>query len=126
MSVARVIETFVGRWDIEVTFEEMREHIGFETTRGRSRNTVLRAEPCLFLLYTLIVYWHAHLPQQVRSTIRIFWHGKQSLTFSDAMANVRRNAWDEFLFPSPLRPPHIEKLTPKIRNTILNALALTT
>lgn len=51
ISVSSIIESFVGRWDIEVTFEEMREHLGLETTRGRSQNTVLRVEPSLFLLY---------------------------------------------------------------------------
>lgn len=64
MSMRRIVEAFAGRWDIEVTFEEMREHVGLETTRGRCRNTVLRVEPCLFCLYTLIVYWFDHLPRQ--------------------------------------------------------------
>ena len=68
MSVKRIVETFVGRWDIEVTFEEMREHLGLETTRGRCRNTVLRVEPCLFGLYSLIVYWFVHLPRRNRET----------------------------------------------------------
>jgi hypothetical protein len=66
MSVKRIVEAFVGRWDIEVTFEEMREHLGLETTRGRCRNTVLRVEPCLFCLYALIVYCD-HLPEGARS-----------------------------------------------------------
>ncbi|NJO55882.1 MAG: hypothetical protein HC834_05455 [Rhodospirillales bacterium] len=124
MSVARIIEAFVGRWDIEVTFAEMREHLGLETTRGRSRNTVLRAEPCLFALYTLIVYWYVHLPKKDRQVIHAHWRGKTTLTFTDAMASVRRNAWDEFLFqPTPKRPA-IEKLTRKTRNAILNALGL--
>lgn len=32
MSIRRIVESFDGRWDIEVTFEEMREHLGLETT----------------------------------------------------------------------------------------------
>jgi hypothetical protein len=52
------------------------------------------------------------------------WHDKTALTFTDAKASVRRNAWDEFLFqPTPQRPA-VEKLARKTRNAILNALAL--
>ena len=42
MPVARVIETYTGRWNIETTFQEMRAYLGLETTRGRTKNTVLR------------------------------------------------------------------------------------
>lgn len=124
MNVQRIVETFVGRWDIEVTFEEMREHLGLETTRGRCRNTVLRVEPCLFGLYTLVVYWFAHLPKTNRETIHVRWAGKASITFSDALASVRYNAWDEFLFPRPHRNGSIEKLTAHRKKTILDALAI--
>ena len=37
MPVARVIETYTGRWNIETTFQEMRAYLGLETTRGRSQ-----------------------------------------------------------------------------------------
>jgi len=55
MSPEAVIAAYTGRWNIETTFEELRSFIGLETTRGWSRNTVLRAEPCLFGLYTVVV-----------------------------------------------------------------------
>lgn len=54
----------MDRWDIEVTFEEMREHLGLDTTRGRVRNTELRVERCLFLRYSLIAFWYSKLPQR--------------------------------------------------------------
>ena len=124
MSVKRIVEAFVGRWDIEVTFEEMREHLGLETTRGRCRNTVLRVEPCLFCLYALIVYWFDHLPKQDRETIHVDWAGKTSITFSDALTSVRYNAWDDYLFPQPTPRTPVEKLTARRKTAILNALAL--
>lgn len=124
MSVKRIVETFVGRWDIEVTFAEMREHLGLETTRGRCRQTVLRVEPCQFGLYTLIVYWFAHLPKRNRETMHAVWVGKTSITFSDALASVRYNAWDDYLFQRPRKNTPFEKLTPHKKNTILKALTL--
>jgi hypothetical protein len=35
-------QTYTGRWNLETTFQEMRSHLGLETTRGRSERTVLR------------------------------------------------------------------------------------
>ena len=59
MSPQAVIETYTGRWSIETTFQEARSYLGLETTRGRSRNTVLRAEPSLFALYTVVAWLYA-------------------------------------------------------------------
>lgn len=44
----QIIDTYTGRWAIEVMFEETREHVGLESTRGPCAKTILRAEPCLF------------------------------------------------------------------------------
>ena len=55
-----VVGTYCGRWNIETTFQEARSALGLETTRGRCQNTVLRAAPCLFGLYTVVaVLFHA-------------------------------------------------------------------
>ncbi len=126
MSIVRIIQAYVGRWDIEVTFEEMREHLGLETSRGRTRNTVLRVEPCLFLLYTLIVYWYVHLPKAERAKIHIQWHGKVGIAFSDAVISVRRNVWYDFLFQRSQSKRPVEKLDHKSRNAILDAITLAT
>jgi len=126
ISASAVIEAFVGRWDIEVTFEEMREHLGLETTRGRVRNTVLRVEPCLFLLHTLIAFWYSQLPKRQSGKVHIRWQGKTTIAFSDAIATVRRCLWDAHLFQHPRIRTHVEKLPPSARNAILDALALAT
>ena len=42
MSAQEVIETYVGRWNEETTFQEMRSYLGLETTRGWKEKTVLR------------------------------------------------------------------------------------
>lgn len=123
MNAKQIIEAFVGRWDIEVTFEEMREHLGLETTRGRSRNTVLRVEPCLFLLYSLIAFWYAQLG---KTAIWYRWHGKTSITFTDAITAVRRSAWETCLFQQAPLGGHIEKLPREAKKLVLDALSLAT
>src|SRR5207244_11872604 len=89
MSPTAVIETYTGRWNIETTFQEARSYLGLETTRGRVRNTVLRAEPCLLALYTLVVWLYAELPLRYRRARAVEWLGKVDVTFSDAITAWR-------------------------------------
>jgi hypothetical protein len=57
-SPKRMVEEFAGRWSMEVTFQEGRAHLGWETTRQRCAASVLRATPCLMGLFSLIsVLW---------------------------------------------------------------------
>src|SRR6185437_15235915 len=88
----QIIEAYTGRWAIEVMFEEVREHLGLESTRGRCAQTILRAEPCLFGLYTLAALWFSELPESERRKPVVAWMGsaKQAPTFSDAITLVRR------------------------------------
>ncbi len=113
MSIVQVVECYVGRWDIEVTFEELREHLGLETTRGHCKNTILRVEPCIFLAYTFVVYWFINLPKQKQNRLFVQWHGKSSITFADAITAVRRSVWDMCLFQQPSKSPPVEKVPPK-------------
>ena len=47
LSPVRTVSLFTCRWPIETTFQEVREHLGFETPRQRVANSVLRtAWPC--------------------------------------------------------------------------------
>jgi hypothetical protein len=64
MTAQEVIETYVGRWNEETTFQEMRSYLGLESTRGWKEKTVLRLAPCLFGLYSVVACSDAiaHLP----------------------------------------------------------------
>lgn len=120
----QIIEAYTGRWAIEVMFEEAREHVGLETTRGRCAKTILRAEPCLFGLYTLIVLWFSELPEHERRAPAVGWMGsvKQTLTFSDAITLVRRHIWRCWVLESPRHATVFQKLTPKEKQIMLSLL----
>ena len=124
MTPRQIIESFVGRWDIEVTFEEMRAHLGLEKSRGRCRQTVLRVEPCLFCLYSLVAYWFANLPAGQRKEIHVRWLGKTSVTFSDALAAVRSNQWRHQLFQRAGKNRPADNLPPLAKNAIIRLLTL--
>src|SRR5262245_5530085 len=98
LTPAEVIETYAQRWNVETTFAEMRAYLGLETTRGRCQKTVLRAEPCLFGLYSVVALWYAQLPAEAQGEAGVDWEGKAAVTFSDAITAVRRWLWAGWVF----------------------------
>jgi hypothetical protein len=123
MSPKAVIETYTGRWNIETTFQEARCYLGLETTRGRVRTTVLRAEPCLLALYALVVWLYAELPMRYRRARAVDWLGKVDVTFSDAITAVRRYLWVEGVFSLSGHREAFEKLGGPLRQILLQGLA---
>lgn len=47
---AQVVSWFVRRWSVEVTFQEVRAHLGVETQRQWSDTAIARTTPCLHAL----------------------------------------------------------------------------
>jgi hypothetical protein len=123
MSPQAVIEAYTGRWSIETTFQEVRSYLGLETTRGWSRQTVLRAEPCLFCLYTLVAWLYSEMPRQYARARVVDWPGKCDVTFSDAITAVRRWLWVEWVFAIPGHREAFSKLGRPLRQILLNGLA---
>jgi hypothetical protein len=123
MSVPEVIETYVGRWNEETTFQEMRAYLGLETTRGWKEKTVKRMAPCLFGLYTVVAGLYSQLPGRYARVRAVEWAGKQVVTFSDAITAVRQWLWREWVFAIPGYKRAFEKLTRPFRCLLLHALA---
>jgi hypothetical protein len=100
---AFILDCFVRRWQMEVTFEEARAHLGVETQRQWSAKAIARTTPCLLGLYSIITL----LAQHLFSTGQLFrrcaaWYVKPQATFSDAIASVRRWLWShEYFSASP-------------------------
>lgn len=89
MSPEELLSSYILRWNLEVTFAELRANLGFETQRGWADKTVERATPCLFGIFSLVVLLAQRLhPEKlpIRSTA---WYDKQEASFSDALAAVR-------------------------------------
>lgn len=57
----QIIEWFVRRWTVEVTFAEARAHLGVETQRQWSEKAIARTTPALLALYSLITLLAARL-----------------------------------------------------------------
>lgn len=118
MSPQEIIEMYGGRWNIETTFQEMREHFGLETTRGWTRGTVLRMAPCLFLHYTIVVLFYDTMPATSRHFRKRNWVGKESVTLSDMIISVRHHLWIEWVFAQVPGGGAVQKLPPTIRKLL--------
>jgi DDE superfamily endonuclease len=118
-----VIEHYAQRWNVETTFAEMRSYLGLETTRGWCARTVLRAEPCLFGLYSVVALWYEQLPAPMQDAAGVAWEGKASMTFSDAITAVRRWLWTNWVFTTAGHDDAFAKLPEPLRQTLLYALA---
>jgi hypothetical protein len=89
-----ILEWFVLRWCVEVTFEESRAHLGVESQRQWSGLAIARTTPVLFGLFSLVVLLGQHRWEQVGFSVRqAAWYEKGLPTFSDALAEVRRELW---------------------------------
>ena len=91
---AQILEWFVRRWQLEVTFQEVRTHLGVETQRQWSGLAISRTTPALLGLFSWTAL-AAHSLQKQHSMIqrRAAWYDKPSPTFVDAIALVRRHLW---------------------------------
>ena len=101
----------------------MRAYLGLETTRGRTRSTVLRAAPCLFGLFSVVALLYAELPVGTASEATVSYRGKAEVTFSDAIGVVRRRLWLEGVFESHGPTEVFENLPRALRTILLAALA---
>ncbi len=91
----QIVEWFIKRWQVEVTFEETRRHLGIETNRQWSAKAIGRTTPCLFGLFSLIAMVAQELEEQGKLKMRqAVWYHKELATFSDAIGCVRQQIWE--------------------------------
>lgn len=101
-----ILSWFVRRWTIEVTFAEVRRHLGVETQRQWSDRAIARTTPVLLGLYALVTLRADDLHRSQALVVRSAkWYRKTNLTFTDAIAAVRRQIWADAAFiTSPEQP----------------------
>lgn len=93
------MEYYVLRWNLEVTFEEGRRHLGLETQRQWSDQAIVRTTPVLLGLFSLLCLIAHRLT--AGGKIRphsASWYLKEEATFSDVLALIRRALWAEKYF----------------------------
>jgi DDE superfamily endonuclease len=105
-SAQQIVEWFVLRWQLEVTFEEARAHLGIETQRQWSDLAIVRTTPALLGLFSLVtLFAHQLLQGQELAVRQAAWYHKRLPTFSDTLALVRQQLWPlSISWTSPDKP----------------------
>ncbi|HET7269780.1 MAG TPA: transposase, partial [Rubrobacter sp.] len=91
----KILSWYVMRWQLEVTFQEVRKHLGFETQRQWSELAIRRTTPALMGLFSLVTLIAHGRMVQASGVFRrqAGWYHKAYPTFADALALVRKELW---------------------------------
>jgi DDE superfamily endonuclease len=105
-----ILQWIVMRWSVEVTFEDVRAHLGFETQRQWSDKAIARTTPVLLGLYSLVTLLALQLSQgELIPVEATAWYHKPEPTFVDCLALVRRHLWRaRYLVNSAAEPEFIQ------------------
>lgn len=120
---AWILDCFVRRWQMEVTFEEARAHLGVETQRQWSDLAIARTTPCLFGLYAIVTLLALHLFSTERVYLRhAAWYQKPQATFSDTIASVRRWLWSHEYFSTSQNETEMIKIPRPLLERFIDSL----
>ncbi len=91
----QIIEWFVLRWQLEVTFQEVHTHLGVEMQRQWSDLAIARTTPALFGLFSWVTLAAHTLGRGQTVPVRsAAWYPKTLPTFSDAIAGGPRISYE--------------------------------
>ena len=131
LTAIKIIELYVDRWGLEVTFQEAREHLGVETQKQWSDKAIARTTPILMALYTMVCLIGHRLHEEAPLLAeKAAWYDKEKVTFSDLLKAVRTVLWkDNLFFRKEFADPSLkiqlenEGLKASLRNLLAQMLA---
>jgi hypothetical protein len=124
LSPERVLGYVVGRWSVEVTFEEARAHLGVETQRQWSDRAIARTTPVLLGLYSLVTLlalrWYGEGTLEVAESA---WYAKAAPTFADCLAAVRERIWRGRILGGSCEEDQLEQLPEPLLEAVIHGLS---
>lgn len=88
-----ILETYAGRWAIEVCFRNLKQMLGFGDSSARKRAAVERTAPFVGFVYTTLVLWFAegvHSTSIATPPLRPWYSHKSGLCFADVLRAAQR------------------------------------
>ncbi len=99
VSAEQIVQWFVRRWQVEVTFHEVRTHLGVETQRQWTNLSILRTTPALLGLFSVVTLLaNLHAQKQKLPVQQTAWYLKKLPTFSDALSLVKQTLFSHRYF----------------------------
>jgi hypothetical protein len=127
VDAVQILKWFVMRWQLEVTFQEVRAHLGVETQRQWSDWAIARTTPALLGLFSLVTLLAHHSTRRGKLPIRqAAWYAKPLPTFSDALAVVRHQLWQALSFHTSVPEADMQKVPRVLLERFTDALCYAT
>ena len=124
VSPAQIVTWFVARWPLEVTFQEVRAHLGVETQRQWSDLAIRRTTPALLGLFSLVTLCaQARLDGQPLPIRQAAWYAKTAPTFSDTLAFVRQLLWPVTVFSTSPSSDEVVEIPRALFDRLTDTLA---
>lgn len=123
VSAEQILKWFVRRWRVEVTFEEVRAHLGVESQRQWSDLAIGRTTPVLLGLFSVVTLLAGRLHEgQPLGVRQAAWYAKHLPTFADALADVRKSLWASGTFATSTREQEMVKIPRALLERLTEAL----
>lgn len=120
----QILHWVIMRWNIEVTFEEVRAHLGVETQRQWSDQAIARTTPLLLGLFSLVTLIAHELATDHQLPVsQTAWYQKEEATFADVLAFVRRRIWRVLYCVKSTSKPEVVLIPPLQMHRLVEALA---
>lgn len=119
---AQVVSRYAGRWSIEVTFRDAKQGLGAEDPQCWKRQGPERAAALSLWLHGLIWCWYldAH-PTGGTWPTRPWYRRKNTPSFLDALAALRRVLWSQRITALSSDAPDHTKMTDALLDTLAYA-----
>lgn len=118
-----IVAWFAQRWQVEVTFEEARAHLGVETQRQWSDKAIARTTPVLLGLFSIVTLFAYQLQTRQSVSVRTSaWYAKRHPTFSDVLAWVRSQLWRQRSFSLSVKTTDVVKVPAALLEHLTEAL----
>ena len=122
----QILAWFVMRWPVEVTFHEVRTHLGVETQRQWSDLAIVRTTPALLALCSLVtIFAHQLLDEHPFPVRQAAWYAKALPTFSDTLAFVRQHLWPSSFFARSSSQHEMVEIPRVLFDRLVDTLAFT-
>ncbi|MAG34913.1 MAG: hypothetical protein CL878_01475 [Dehalococcoidia bacterium] len=123
LAATQIVTWFRRRWQVEVTFQEVRAHLGVETQRQWSDLAIARTTPVLLGLFSWVTLATQALLAQPSLPVRTAaWYPKPLPTFGDAIALVRTCLWPCVTFSTSVVAPDIVKIPRSLLHLLTETL----
>jgi hypothetical protein len=127
VTAVQIVEWFVLRWQLEVTFHETRTHLGVETQRQWAERAIIRTTPALLGLFSLVtLFAHEALQGRPLPLRQAAWYAKTAPTFADTLAFVRSQLWPAVLSWMSPQTPDMVKIPRPVFQHLAETLAFAT